>query len=79
MGELHLDILVDRLFREFNIDVAVSQPQIAYKETIRRPVKAEGKFVRQSGDGGNMAMSGCSSSPWSAAGASNSSMPWWAV
>jgi elongation factor G len=51
-GELHLEILVDRLFREFNIDVAVSQPQIAYKETIRRPVKAEGKFVRQSGGRG---------------------------
>jgi elongation factor G len=52
MGELHLEILVDRLFREFNIGVAVSQPQIAYKETIRRPVKAEGKFVRQSGGQG---------------------------
>jgi elongation factor G len=52
MGELHLEILVDRLFREFNIGVAVSQPQIAYKETIRRPVKAEGKFIRQSGGRG---------------------------
>ncbi len=52
MGELHLEILVDRLFREFNIGATVSQPQVAYKETIKRPVKAEGKFVRQSGGRG---------------------------
>jgi elongation factor G len=52
MGELHLEILMERLFREFNIGAAISQPQIAYKETIRRPVKAEGKFVRQSGGRG---------------------------
>jgi translation elongation factor EF-G len=39
MGELHLEILMERLFREFNIGAVISQPQIAYKETIRRPVK----------------------------------------
>ena len=52
MGELHLEILVDRLFREFSIGANVSKPQVAYKETIKRPVKAEGKFVRQSGGRG---------------------------
>jgi elongation factor G len=52
MGELHLEILVDRLFREFNIGANVSKPQVAYKETIKRAVKAEGKFVRQSGGRG---------------------------
>ncbi len=52
MGELHLEILVDRLFREFSIGANVSKPQVAYKETIKRGVKAEGKFVRQSGGRG---------------------------
>jgi elongation factor G len=52
MGELHLEILVDRLFREFKIGANVSKPQVAYKETIRRSVKVEGKFVRQSGGRG---------------------------
>jgi elongation factor G len=52
MGELHLEILVDRMFREFNLGANVSKPQVAYKETIRRSVKAEGKFVRQSGGRG---------------------------
>jgi elongation factor G len=52
MGELHLEILVDRLFREFSIGANVSKPQVAYKETLKRPVKAEGKFVRQSGGRG---------------------------
>jgi elongation factor G len=52
MGELHLEILVDRLFREFSIGANVSKPQVAYKETIRRGVRAEGKFVRQSGGRG---------------------------
>jgi elongation factor G len=52
MGELHLEILVDRLFREFSIGATVSKPQVAYKETIKRAVKAEGKFVRQSGGRG---------------------------
>lgn len=52
MGELHLEIIVDRLQREFKVDCNVGRPQVAYKETIRRSVKAEGKFVRQSGGRG---------------------------
>jgi len=52
MGELHLEILVDRLFREFSVRATVSQPQVAYKETIKHAVKIEGKFVRQSGGRG---------------------------
>ncbi len=52
MGELHLEILVDRLFREFSIGANVSKPQVAYKETVKRAIKAEGKFVRQSGGRG---------------------------
>jgi elongation factor G len=52
MGELHLEILVDRLFRDFIIGANVSKPQVAYKETIKRMVKTEGKFVRQSGGRG---------------------------
>ncbi len=52
MGELHLDILVDRLTREFKVAANVGKPQVAYRETIRKAVKAEGKFVRQSGGRG---------------------------
>jgi len=52
MGELHLEIIVDRLMREFKVEANVGKPQVAYKETIRRPAKAEGKFVRQSGGRG---------------------------
>ena len=52
MGELHLDIIVDRLKREFHVDCNVGKPQVAYKETIKRPVKVEGKFIRQSGGRG---------------------------
>jgi elongation factor G len=52
MGELHLEIIVDRLLREFKVEANVGKPQVAYKETIRRHVKAEGKFVRQSGGRG---------------------------
>ncbi|MGH8086090.1 MAG: elongation factor G [Lysobacter sp.] len=52
MGELHLDILVDRMKREFNVEANVGKPQVAYRETIRKAVKAEGKFVRQSGGKG---------------------------
>lgn len=52
MGELHLDIIVERLKREFNVEANVGKPQVAYKETIRKPVKAEGKFIRQSGGKG---------------------------
>jgi len=52
MGELHLEILVDRMRREFNVEANVGKPQVAYRETIRKAVKAEGKFVRQSGGKG---------------------------
>ena len=52
MGELHLDIIVDRLFREFKVEANVGAPQVAYKETIRKAVRAEGRFVRQSGGHG---------------------------
>lgn len=52
MGELHLDIMVDRLMREFKVECNVGAPQVAYKETIRDAVKAEGKFIRQSGGKG---------------------------
>ncbi|MCG6870560.1 MAG: elongation factor G [Gammaproteobacteria bacterium] len=52
MGELHLDIIVDRMKREFKVEANVGAPQVAYRETIRRPVEQEGKFVRQSGGRG---------------------------
>jgi elongation factor G len=52
MGELHLEILVDRMLREFKVEANVGAPQVAYRETIRKPVKAEGKFIRQSGGKG---------------------------
>ncbi|MBE0439771.1 MAG: elongation factor G [Gammaproteobacteria bacterium] len=52
MGELHLDIIVDRLKREFNVSANVGAPQVAYRETITKSVEAEGKFVRQSGGRG---------------------------
>ncbi|MBO5168638.1 MAG: elongation factor G [Phascolarctobacterium sp.] len=52
MGELHLDIIVDRLLREFKVGCTVGNPQVAYRETIRKSVKSEGKFVRQSGGKG---------------------------
>ena len=52
MGELHLDILVDRMLREFRVEANIGAPQVAYRETVRKPVKAEGKFVRQSGGKG---------------------------
>mmetsp|Transcript_25896 Transcript_25896/g.82463 ORF Transcript_25896/g.82463 Transcript_25896/m.82463 type:complete len:661 (+) Transcript_25896:1126-3108(+) len=52
MGELHLDIIVDRMKREFNVECNVGNPQVAYRETIRKAVEVEGKFVRQSGGKG---------------------------
>jgi elongation factor G len=52
MGELHLDIIVDRMKREFKVEANVGKPQVAYRETIRKGVEAEGKFVRQSGGRG---------------------------
>ncbi len=52
MGELHLEIIVDRMLREFKVEANVGTPQVSYKETITKPVKAEGRFVRQSGGRG---------------------------
>jgi elongation factor G len=52
MGELHLEIIVDRMLREYKVEANVGKPQVAYKETIRRKVEVEGKFVRQSGGKG---------------------------
>ncbi len=56
MGELHLEIVVDRLLREFKVDANVGKPQVAYRETIRRAAEAEGRFVRQSGGHGQFAV-----------------------
>jgi elongation factor G len=52
MGELHLEIIVDRLLREFRVEANVGKPQVAYRETIRKPAEAQGKFVRQTGGRG---------------------------
>jgi elongation factor G len=52
MGELHLEILVDRMMREFNVQANVGKPQVAYRETIRKPSQAEGKYIRQTGGSG---------------------------
>lgn len=52
MGELHLEVIIDRMLREFHVEANVGRPQVAYKETIKNKVKAEGKFVRQSGGRG---------------------------
>jgi elongation factor G len=56
MGELHLEIIVDRLKREFKVEANVGKPQVAYKETIRKRVEAEGKFIRQSGGKGQFGL-----------------------
>ena len=52
MGELHLDVLVDRMRREFDVEANIGKPQVSYRETIRDSVEVEGKFVRQSGGKG---------------------------
>jgi elongation factor G len=52
MGELHLEIIIDRMMREFSVQANVGKPQVAYRETIRRPAEAEGKFIRQTGGRG---------------------------
>jgi len=52
MGELHLEILVDRMVREFGVSASVGKPQVAYRETVRRPAEAEGRFIRQTGGRG---------------------------
>lgn len=52
MGELHLEIIVDRLLREFKVEATVGKPQVSYREAIKKPVRCEGKFIRQSGGKG---------------------------
>ena len=52
MGELHLEVLVDRMKREFKVEANVGRPQVAYRETVTQPSKAQGRFVRQSGGRG---------------------------
>ena len=52
MGELHLEIIVDRLLREFKVEANVGKPQVAYREAIRKKVEVEGKYIRQSGGKG---------------------------
>ena len=52
MGELHLDIIVDRMKREFSVEANIGKPQVAYRETIRETVNSEGKFIRQTGGRG---------------------------
>jgi len=52
MGELHLDVIKDRMFREYNVQANVGKPQVAYRETIRKSVKAEGKYIKQTGGRG---------------------------
>jgi len=52
MGELHLEIIVDRMLREFNVDANVGKPRVAYRETIRKPIEQEGKYIRQTGGRG---------------------------
>jgi elongation factor G len=56
MGELHLEIITDRLVREFNVRANVGKPQVAYKETITRPVKVEGRYIKQTGGSGDFAV-----------------------
>ena len=57
MGELHLEIIVDRLKREFGVDANVGAPQVAYRECIKKSVEQEGKFVKQSGGRGQYGLS----------------------
>ena len=52
MGELHLEIIVDRMMREFNVQANVGKPQVAYRETVRKNSEAEGKYIRQTGGSG---------------------------
>jgi elongation factor G len=63
MGELHLEVIVDRMRREFRVEANVGQPEVAYKETIRRQAKAEGRFVRQTGGRGQFGVAEIEISP----------------
>ena len=74
-GELHLEIIVDRMKREFGVEANVGKPQVAYRETIRKTVDVEGKFVRQSGGKGQYGHVVFRSSLTKPARASSSSTP----
>src|SRR5436189_3074157 len=63
MGELHLEIIIDRLLREFRVDANQGKPQVAYKETIRRPAKGDGRVVRQTGGQGQYGQAGAEVGP----------------
>ena len=75
MGELHLEIIVDRLRREFKVDANVGRPQVAYRETLRRSVEHEGRFVRQSGGRGQYGHVWLRIEPLEAGPASSSRIP----
>jgi elongation factor G len=75
MGELHLEIIVDRMKREFNVEANVGKPQVAYRETIRNGQDVEGKFVRQSGGKGQYGHVVLKIEPKKPARASSSSTP----
>jgi len=72
MGELHLEVIVDRMLREFKVNARVGRPQVAYRETITQHAKEEGRYVRQSGVAASTATSGSRSIRWSPARESNS-------
>src|SRR6202022_4999135 len=63
MGELHLEVIVDRMLREFQVDANVGKPQVSYRETIRQPAKGVGRFVRQSGGRGQYGTASTVSKP----------------
>ena len=73
MGELHLEIIVDRLLREFKVEANVGAPQVAYKETIKKSVEQDTKYARQSGGKASTAMSASPLSPTSPARVTSSS------
>ena len=73
MGELHLEILVDRMKREYKVEANVGKPHVAYRETIRKPAEAEGKYIRQTGGSGNYGHAKIKWSRTSRARATNSS------
>ena len=73
MGELHLEIIVDRMKREFGVEATVGKPQVAYRETFKKSLESEGKFVKQSGGRGQYGHVWLKLEPQARARASNSS------
>ena len=74
MGELHLEIIVDRMMREYKVEANVGKPQVNYRETIRASAEAEGKYIRQTGGSGNYGHAKIRSAPTSPAKATSSAM-----